>query len=128
MKISENFDDSEFFKPDTYHSIISSNIQPYWLLDRRLIQQLQIIRDWAKKPVTVNRAFSTEAENIAVGGAKWSQHRWGRACDFSIDGLSSDEIAKFIVTNFKDGAYGKITDKDVHMDVRNSETLIEIKY
>lgn len=128
MQLSKNFDDKEFFKIDTYQSMLQSGMIPAWFIDRRLVQRLQIIRDFFNKPITITRAFATQAENIAVGGAKFSQHLYGRACDFIIAGITSAEIIKFISTTFPDGAYGAITDFAVHVDTRNNDSPLEIKY
>lgn len=128
MQVSKNFSDTEFFKIDTYQSMIQSGMVPAWFIDRRLVQRLQMLRDFFGKPITITRAFATQAENIAVGGAKFSQHLFGRAADFIIAGITSAEIIKFITTNFPDGAYGAITDFAVHIDVRNNDVPLEIKY
>lgn len=129
MKISENFDDTEFFKPNTYQELLSAGSLPVWFLNPELIRRMQIIRTHFGKKIHINRAFSTEAENNAIPhSSKWSQHKYGQACDFGIDGISSQQIFNFIKINFKTGAVGMIDTENVHLDVRNSDYLVIIKY
>lgn len=128
MKISKYFDDHEFFKIDTYQDVLKSKAQPGWLISRKLLQKLDAIREFFGKPVIINRGFSTLGENVACKGAKWSMHLLGGAADIHIDGVLSQAIGKYLTETFSDGAYGLIDANSVHVDVRNNDFLLEIKY
>lgn len=62
---------------------------------------LQPIRDHYKKPVKLNSAFRSPAVNVAVGGAKDSQHCKGEAADVEIEGIPNKELAQWIINNLE---------------------------
>ena len=62
---------------------------------------LQPLRDRLNKPIIINSCYRCEQLNIAVGGAKNSQHRYGEAADIEIIGMSNYDLAIFIRDNFE---------------------------
>ena len=68
------------------------------LLDSRLIQTMQALRNHFKRPITINtwksggklryRGFRPSNHK----SAKYSQHKYGRACDFDVKGLRAHEV------------------------------------
>jgi uncharacterized protein YcbK (DUF882 family) len=114
----------------------SPEYEPYWLIlmDERLLITLDAIREHYKRPVIVNtwhkggqfkyRGF--RPMNLTLG-AKYSQHRFGRAVDFDVQGISPEQVRNDI----RSGLFPEITciEKDVnwvHIDVRNCQRLLEV--
>jgi len=64
------------------------------LIDSRLPELLQRIRDHFGKPVSITSAYRSPAHNAAVGGAKNSQHVLGTAADITINGVLPMEICR----------------------------------
>jgi hypothetical protein len=130
MKVSKNFSLSEFVDPVTLSTFGDSAI---WFLDPKIIVLAQFIRDYFDKPITINshkrglkyRGFRPPECKV---GARMSQHRFGRAIDFSISGLTADEIRDVILkdertfmdaglTTLEDGHYAPTW---VHADIRTT--------
>lgn len=61
------------------------------------INILQPLRDSLGKPVVVTSCFRSEAVNKAAGGAATSQHRLGQAADIHVKGMSSQQLAEYII-------------------------------
>ena len=63
---------------------------------------LQPLRNHLGKPVVINSGFRTQAVNMAVGGAKNSQHTKGEAADIKCkDYPYAKEIYTWIMDNLK---------------------------
>ena len=63
---------------------------------------LQPLRDHLGKPVVINSGFRSQAVNMAVGGAKNSQHTKGEAADIKCkDYPYAKEIYTWIMDNLK---------------------------
>lgn len=110
---SNNFKYKEFACKDGSDTIF---ISP------RLVDILQKIRDHFGKPVIINSGYRTESYNKKIGGAKYSQHKYGAAADIVIKGVSPMEVAKFAETLLPDcggiGIYNTFT----HIDVRKNKS------
>jgi hypothetical protein len=100
MLISKNFDLKEFIPPDIYSRYGDSSI---WFIDNRVITICQWLRDYFNRSLTINnwhiggtykesglRSFETTT------GAQASQHKFGRAADIKIEGITPDEVRKTI--------------------------------
>ena len=107
IMVSDNFKLSEFSCPCCGIAYIS----------KELINRLQQIRNYYGKPLIITSGFRCETHNIKVGGKEFSQHLYGNAVDFIIEGISPKEIQKYCENLFKDGGigYGKTF---THVDVR----------
>lgn len=110
--LSKNFSGSEFVCPCCGDLII----------DPRLVEALQQLRDQVGQPVTVASGYRCEKHNKIVGGSKYSQHLRGRAADILIDHLSPIVVAELAdhVGAFHNGGIG-IYEKHVHVDVRKKK-------
>lgn len=65
-------------------------------IDHQTLQLLELIRAKFGRPVKVHSGHRCAVYNRRVGGAKDSQHLWGRAADISINGISPKQIYDFI--------------------------------
>jgi zinc D-Ala-D-Ala carboxypeptidase len=59
---------------------------------RLLFQKMELVREHFEAPIRVHCAYRPPEYNKLVGGARNSAHMYGMACDFSIKGLSCDEV------------------------------------
>lgn len=107
--LTANFKVSEFACSDGTDTI---------LVCPELVELLQKIRDHFKRPVAINSAYRTEAKNKAVGGAPYSQHKYGVAADITISGVTPLAVAQYAETLLGSkggiGVYKTFT----HVDVR----------
>lgn len=87
MKITENFSKSEFECRD-------GSQMPYDVLQniKRLAEQLQILRDYTGKSITVNSGYRSVRYNARIGGAKGSFHKLGKAADIVVSGMTANEV------------------------------------
>lgn len=109
--LSENFTVKEFQCKDKSDLV---------LIDTRLVEVLQMIREHYNKPVIINSAYRTPEWNAKVGGAKYSYHQIGMAADIQIRGVSSKDIAKVASNIMTTGGVICYTNF-VHVDVRKLE-------
>ena len=61
-------------------------------IDSALVELLERIREHFSKPVTITSAYRTPAHNAKSGGAKFSQHLYGRAADIRVQGISVEQV------------------------------------
>lgn len=76
----------------------------WMVLDRRLVQALDPLRAKIGKPVLVNsykKGLSNRGyrSHLSEVGGDWSQHRMGRAIDFSVIGWSIEELHDWVRSN-----------------------------
>jgi len=117
MKLTKNFSLAEFdcrdgseMPKDVLKNII------------KLANQMQIIRDYFGKSITVNSGYRSIDYNKRIGGASRSQHLLGNACDFNVLGLKPNEVVDglFVLIRNKSilngglGRYNNFT----HYDIR----------
>lgn len=101
-------------------------------IDSELVELLQKIRDHFGLPVHINSAYRTAAYNLSkkVGGAKFSQHQYGKAADIYIQGVSIYVVAAYVETLMPNkGGVGTYPIKAgvrdcafVHVDVRAAKS------
>jgi uncharacterized protein YcbK (DUF882 family) len=117
MNITENFSLSEFEcrcgckMPDD----VKTNILV-------LASQLQYLRDFIERPITVTNAYRCKSHNKKVGGVPNSQHILGNAADIKISGVIPQFVASMIDSEIKKcnmlqgglGIYNTFT----HYDIR----------
>lgn len=87
-QISKNFQYKEF---DCHGSGCCSTT----VIDEKLVEYVQRIRDHFGKPVTITSPYRCEVHNRRVGGATRSYHMQGKAADIVVQGVSSREVAKY---------------------------------
>ena len=83
-----------------------------------LVALLQAIRDHFGKPVSINSGYRTEVWNKKQGGAAQSQHKYGRAADIAIAGVTPGEIAAYARTLMPDWGGIGVYKTFCHVDVR----------
>ena len=98
-------------------------------VDTQLVELLERIREHFGKAVTITSAYRTAARNAAVGGAKFSQHLYGRAADIRVQGVGVDAVAACAESLLPDtGGVGRYpvrpgrTTGWVHVDVRRAKS------
>lgn len=109
VKLSANFKVSEFACKDGSDTVFIS---------LGLVTVLQKIRDHFAKPVIINSAYRNDAYNKKVGGADYSQHKYGTAADIYISGVSPATIAAYVETIMPNTGGIGIYRNFVHVDVR----------
>jgi uncharacterized protein YcbK (DUF882 family) len=91
----------------------------------KVANQLQILRNYIGKPITVNSAYRSQEYNASIGGAKNSQHIMGRAADIVVKGMSSLAVHTTIELliekgDMLQGGLG-LYDSFVHYDIRGTK-------
>ena len=109
VKLSKNFTVKEFACSDGTDTVFIS---------LALVNLLQKIRDHFGKAVIINSAYRTEAHNKSIGGATYSQHKYGLAADIHINGVTPKEIAAYVETLMPSSGGIGIYKNFVHVDVR----------
>jgi len=95
MKVSDNFTIQEFVPKEIYQIYSERSI---WFVDQRLIDGMQWLREYFGASITINnwhtggtlqnRGFR---HPTTTTGARLSQHKFGRACDFNVAGLTAKQ-------------------------------------
>lgn len=65
------------------------------LIDDKLVEYLQNIRDHFGKSVTITSAYRCPSYNKRIGGATGSYHSKGMAADIVVSGVAPREVAKY---------------------------------
>ena len=87
-----------------------------------LVEVLEKVRLHFGKPVIVSSGYRTEARNKAVGGAAYSQHKYGMAADIYINGVSPREVAAYAETLLPDSGGIGVYPAFTHIDVRTAKS------
>lgn len=132
MQIRPDFDLREFVPPAVWDQFGPAS---RWFLDPRMLDLAQFYRDFFEAPVTVNtwawdrrfeeRGFRLPDTNT---GARLSQHKFGRAFDCNVEGLTPDAVRSRIIDNealFMEKGLttlesGDIAKTWVHSDIRKT--------
>jgi uncharacterized protein YcbK (DUF882 family) len=90
-----------------------------------LAKNLQILREYVKKPITINSGYRSPEYNKKIGGASQSQHMKGRAGDIVIKGMTPAEVANTIeqlinAGKMQQGGLGRYPNF-THYDVRGTK-------
>ena len=128
----EFFAPYELVGPDIFHMVPADRI--WWLFDPKVLWTADMLRK-RFGPSTINtwrwgghykesglRSFSTKT------GAKWSQHKFGRAIDQKFKHATAEEVRRDMLANPDREAYRHITCLEtgvswVHWDVRNWDKM-----
>ena len=91
----------------------------------KLSQQLQLLRDYTGRPITINSAYRSPEHNTKVGGSQTSQHLLGKAADITIQSLKPAEVYRIIedlieMGEMLQGGLG-LYDTFVHYDIRKTK-------
>ena len=62
----------------------------------KLVGQLQFLRDYTGRAITVNSGYRSPEYNAKIGGVKNSQHLLGKAADIRIEGMKPKEVHSII--------------------------------
>lgn len=105
MRLSENFTLEEMMKSTVAKRLKIDNTPSKDIISN--LQQLatnvlQPIREHFKLPVTITSGYRCSKLNKAVGGATTSQHTAGKAVDFTIKGISIEDIFQWCKKNLKE--------------------------
>ena len=118
-KITKNFQYKEF---DCHGQGCCSTT----IIDEKLVEYVQQIRDHFGKPVTITSSYRCEVHNRRVGGATKSYHMRGQAADIVVQGVSSREVAKYAESIGILGIGLYETSKDgyfTHIDTRTTKSF-----
>lgn len=82
-----------------------------------LAREMQKARDQIGRPFQINSWYRPPAVNAAVGGARYSQHLYGKAADIQVSGYSGRRVANAVMLWWPGGVgiYSNIPDI-VHLD------------
>ena len=87
-----------------------------------LAENLQIVRDFFQRIITVQSAYRHKSYNESVSGSKKSQHLQAKAADIKIEGFSPSIVFLIMKLMIKNGmiAAGGLSEYDtfVHYDIR----------
>lgn len=91
MRLTTNFSKSEFDSKDGAEmpANVLENV-------KKLAENLQVLRDYFKAPITVNSGYRSPQHNANEGGAKRSQHLLGTGADIVVRGYSPAQVAEAI--------------------------------
>jgi len=91
MKLTENFNLKEFACKD-------GSSTPLEIVGNltKLAINLQVLRDYVNKPITINSGYRSPSYNEKIGGAKSSQHLLGKAADIVIEGYAPKQVFDII--------------------------------
>ena len=122
MKIGQYTTDKEWFSEKTLTRLAQRRVNPRWLLDVRIVNAVDEIREHFNKPVLLNhqmlqlRGFRTAEENYSTeDSAEFSQHMYGRAADIELPGVVPQAVADFAATL---GLFTKVYSSWCHVDCR----------
>ena len=93
----------------------------------KLVGQLQFLRDYTGRAITVNSGYRSPEHNAKIGGVKNSQHLLGKAADITIEGLKPAEVYRLInelidMGLMLQGGLGLYEKKGfVHYDIRKTK-------
>ena len=96
------------------------------LIDDKLIEYLQNIRDHFGASVTITSAYRCSSYNKRIGGATGSYHSKGMACDIVVSGVAPREVAKYAesIGILGIGLYETSSDGHfVHIDTRTTKAF-----
>lgn len=117
VQITENFYLDEFTCKDK--SDIPLNV---FMNILKLAVEMQKIRNYFQKSITVNSGYRSPDYNTKIGGASKSKHLLGMACDFTVKDMTPYEVAEKVENLMQsefiiNGGLGEY-DTFTHYDIR----------
>lgn len=130
MEFSKHFKIQEFVPSSIYNIWGERSV---YFLDPRMITLADFMRDFFGKPITINNWYAGGNFDLrgfrppdTLTGGKLSQHKFGRAFDSNVEGLTPQEVYETIIKNeylFRNA--GLTTMEDInfttgwnHLDIR----------
>ena len=83
-----------------------------------LVKLEELRRAIGNRPIIINSGYRCPTHNKNVGGAKNSQHLYGKAADIRVPNMSPRTLEKFADTVFANGGVGMGGATIVHVDTR----------
>lgn len=87
-------------------------------VDAALIRVLEDVREHFGQPIIINSGCRCKMYNQTVGGARGSQHRWGKAADVVVVDVPAEEVQTYL--EHHPGGLGKYA-TFTHVDVRDGK-------
>lgn len=140
IQLTDNFYLDEFVPKEIFNQW---GDKARYFIDPKIPVLMQAVRDHFGKSMTINNWYHAGQFNnrgfrhphSETGGAL-SQHKMGRATDSNVEGLTSDEVAKEIIKEFKKfKPYGLTTIENpaftkgwTHLDIRwtGLDTILQV--
>jgi hypothetical protein len=100
MKLTQNFSLEEFLVSQTAERHGIDMTPPQYVIDNLrdlCVTVLQPIRTIADSPLIISSGYRPPELNTLIGGSPTSAHRFGRAADFGIVGLSPVEVCDLVI-------------------------------
>ena len=96
MKLTENFSKEEFDCHD-------GSEMPKDVLEnvKELAKNMQVLRDELGVSIHLTNGYRSPSHNKKVGGAKNSQHLYGKACDMKVKGMTPKQVLLVIEQDVK---------------------------
>ena len=121
MKLTKNFSKKEFDSKDG-----SEMPQDVFVNIQKLANQLQVLRDYLGKQISINSAYRSPSHNKSVGGAKNSQHLYGKASDITVKEMTPKQVydaIEILISNgdMLQGGLG-LYNTFVHYDFRGNKS------
>lgn len=121
MKLTNNFSKKEFDSKDG-----SEMPQDVFVNIQKLANQLQVLRDYLGKQISINSAYRSPSHNKSVGGAKNSQHLYGKASDITVKEMTPKQVydaIEILISNgsMLQGGLG-LYNTFVHYDFRGNKS------
>lgn len=127
--------ENPFFKVEEFKCKCGKCDLPEGVPSDELIDILCEIRNHFDKPLIINSAYRCSEHNAKVGGAKQSQHTIGSAADFTIKGIPTEEVYKYVIQVYGERPLGIAVKRNkedvfkgfVHLDTRGKKARWEYK-
>jgi len=129
MVFAKHFKIQEFFvnQMDYFNQMVKDGVPPEWVIDRPLVDALDLIREHFGSPVIINSGWRSSDKNIDVGGKKYSFHLLGKAADIVVKNADPREVVAFAKTIPQIKGIG-LASTWVHVDSRNAKDVVVWRY
>lgn len=91
-------------------------------VDVGLVSILECVRTKFGKPVVVTSGYRTPSYNRKIGGAKFSQHMYGRAADIVVEDVKPEVVYNFLCESFPNSCGFGLYASFVHVDCRATKS------
>lgn len=105
------------------HEFRCSDLSRVIVLNKTLLELLEIIRNHYNKPLIINSGYRTVAYNSSLkNSSPKSQHMFGNAADIYISGVSPLKLYSWLNSKYPNSLGLGIYDTFVHVDVREGKS------